>query len=91
MSFARNLRNNIARSYESRCNVALFALWESGMHAWSFGEMAIAIVILAAVVALVFVALRQFGIQIPAFVVQCFWIVLCAVVVIFAIRVVLSM
>jgi hypothetical protein len=61
------------------------------MHAWSFGEMAIAIVILAAVVALVFVALRQFGIQIPAFVVQCFWIVLCAVVVIFAIRVVLSM
>ena len=53
--------------------------------------MAIAIVIIAAVIALVFVALRQFNVTIPAWVVQVFWIVVVAVVVIFAIKLVLSL
>lgn len=61
------------------------------LHGWSIGELAIAIVIVAAVVALVFVALRQFGIAIPAWVVQCFWIVVVAFVVIALIRIVLTL
>lgn len=58
---------------------------------WSFGEMAIAVVIVAAVVALVWVALRQFGVGIPAWVIQVFWILVVAFVVILAIRLVMSM
>ncbi len=59
--------------------------------AWSIGSIAIAIVIVAAVCALVFVALRQFGIAIPGWVVQIFWILVVAFVVIAAIRLLLSM
>ena len=58
---------------------------------YSLGQLAIAVVIIAAVVALVYVALRQFGIQIPPWVVQVFWILVVAIVVIAAIRFVLSM
>lgn len=53
---------------------------------WSISELAIAIVIIAAIVGLVYVALRQFGVAIPAWVVQVFWIVAVAIVVILAIR-----
>ena len=52
----------------------------------SFIQIAILIVVVAAVVGIVFVALRQFGIQIPQFVVTIFWIVVCAVVAILAIK-----
>ncbi len=58
---------------------------------WSLGEILIAVVIVAAAVALVYVALRQFGVSIPQWVVQVFWIVVVAVVVIFAIRFVLTL
>jgi hypothetical protein len=58
---------------------------------WSLGEILIAIVVIAACVALVYVALRQLGIAIPGWVVQVFWIVVIAFVVILAIRLVLSM
>ena len=58
---------------------------------WSIGHMLIAVVIIAACVALVYVALRQFGIAIPAWVQQVFWIVIVAFVVIFAIRLVMGM
>ena len=58
---------------------------------WGIGEIAIAIVVIAAVVALVYVALRQFGVSIPPWVVQIFWIVVVAFVVIFAIRLVMGM
>lgn len=57
---------------------------------WSLGQILIAIVIVAACVALVYVALRQFGVNIPNWVVQCFWIVVVAFVVILCIRLVLS-
>lgn len=52
---------------------------------YSFIQIAVLIVVIAAVVGLVYVALRQFGVQIPGFVVQIFWILLCAVLVIAAI------
>ncbi len=58
---------------------------------WSIGSIAIAVVIIAAVVGLVYVALRQFNVAIPAWVVQVFWILVVAFVVIAAIRLVLSM
>lgn len=50
---------------------SLFALWltPGGL---GIVELAILIVIVAAVIALVYVAIRQFGIAIPAWVVQIF-------------------
>ena len=69
----------------------LFALWNGPVGAWGIGEIAIAIVIIAAVVGLVFVALQQFGVAIPPFVVKIFWIVVCAFCVIFAIRLIMGM
>ncbi len=56
----------------------------------SFGQILIAIVVIAACCALVFVALRQFGISIPSWVAQIIWIVVIAFLVIVAIRLVLS-
>lgn len=58
---------------------------------WSIGEIAIAIIFLAAVVAIVYVALVKFGVVIPAWVIQVFWIVAVAGVCIFAIRLLLGM
>lgn len=60
------------------------------IQAWSFGDLAIAVVLIAAVVALVYVALHQFGVAIPSWVQQVFWIVIVAFVVIVAIKLVLS-
>lgn len=57
----------------------------------SLGQLLIYIVIIAACVALVYVALRQFGVSIPGWVAQVFWIVVVAFVVIFAIKLVLGM
>lgn len=58
---------------------------------WSVGEIAILIVIIAAIVALVYVALNKFGVTIPDWVVKIFWILVVAFVVIAAIRLVMSM
>jgi len=49
------------------------------------------VVILAAVIALVYIALRQFGVSIPGWVLQCFWVVVVCFVVIFCIRLVAGM
>lgn len=49
------------------------------------------IVIVAAVVALVYVALNQFGIAIPEFVTKIFWIIVVAFVVIAAIKILMGM
>lgn len=70
--------------------MTLFALY-GPIASWSFGEIAIFIVAMAAIVALVYVALRKFGVSIPDWVVQCFWIVVVAFVVIAAIRMVMGM
>jgi hypothetical protein len=58
---------------------------------YSLASIAIMVVIIAAVAALVYVALRQFGISIPAWVQQVFWILVVCFVIIFAIRIVMSM
>ncbi len=58
---------------------------------WGIGEIAVAIIIVAAVVAVVFVALRKFNVAIPEWVVQIFWIMVVAVVCILAIRFLLSL
>jgi hypothetical protein len=58
---------------------------------WSVGELAIIVVIIAAVCALVWVALRQFGVAVPAWIQQVVWIIVVAVVVVAAIRLVLSL
>jgi hypothetical protein len=58
---------------------------------FSLVQLAILIVVIAAVCALVYIALRQFGVGIPAWVVQVFWIIAVAFVVILAIKLVASM
>ena len=62
-----------------------------GPNAWSVGQLAIAVVVIAAIIALVLIALRQFGIAIPAWVVQVIWVIVVAFVAILAIRIVMSM
>jgi hypothetical protein len=52
----------------------------------SIGELAIWVVAIAAIVALMYVALHQFGIAIPEWVKAVFWIVVVALVVIGAIK-----
>ena len=56
----------------------------------SIGQIAIYIVVAAAIIALVYVALQQFGIAIPPWVVQIFWIMVVACVVVLAIRIVMG-
>ena len=51
-------------------------------------SLAITIVVTAAIVALVFIALRQFGITVPDWVIQVFWVLVVAIVVITAIRII---
>jgi len=68
--------------------VALAAI---NFQAMSIGQIAIFIVILAAVVALVLVALKQFGIEIPEWVKHVLWICVIALVIILAIRFVMSL
>lgn len=69
----------------------MFGLLLAQAVGWSIGHMAIAIVILAAVVAIVFVALKQFNIAVPGWVVHVAWIVVVAMVCILAIRFLLSL
>lgn len=69
----------------------LFAIFSGPVSGWSIGEIAIAIVAIAAIVALVCVALNKFGIQIPDWVKQVLWIVVVAVVVILAIRFIMNL
>ena len=57
---------------------------------WGFPQLIIAIIVIGACIGIMYVALRQFGVAIPAWVVQIFWIVLVAVVAIFAIKFLLS-
>jgi hypothetical protein len=71
--------------------LAQVVVTNAGIGSYSFASIAIFIIIVAAIVAIVFVALRQFGIAIPAFVVYIFWILVCAVVCILAIRFLMSL
>lgn len=58
---------------------------------WGIGEIVIAIIVIAAVVGVLYVALSQFGVVIPPFVVKIFWIVVCAVLAVLVIRFLLSL
>ncbi len=58
---------------------------------WGIGEFVIAIIIVAAIIAVLFIALRQFGITIPPWVIQVFWVLVAAVVCILAVRFLLSL
>lgn len=69
----------------------LFAIWNGPIATWGIADIAIMIVVIAAIVALVYVALNQFGISIPEWVKHVFWILVVAFVVIIAIRFVASM
>lgn len=68
--------------------VALFA---AHLYGYSAGEIAIGIVVIAALVALVLIALNQFGIKVPEWVKQVGWVLIVALVIIISIRLVMSM
>ena len=56
------------------------------IYGYSFVQLAILIVVVAAVIALVVVALNYFGVVIPDFVKRCFWICIVAILVILSIK-----
>lgn len=58
---------------------------------WTFVGILKAIVIVAACVAIVYIALRVFGVTIPPWVVQIFWVVVAAVIAIIAIDLIASL
>lgn len=68
-------------------NNLMLAAWQN----YTFGEMAIGIVIFIAIIALVTIFVRQSGVAIPAWLINVFWVVVAAVVVIGAIKVVLTL
>ena len=59
--------------------------------AWSVGQIAVTVIVVAAIIAVVFVITKAMGVPIPPWVVTVFWICLAAFVAIFAIRFLLSM
>ena len=69
--------------------MTLFAL--QPVATWSFGDWIIAIIIVAACIGILYVALRQFGIEIPQWLMRIIMICIVAVVAIAAIRFVLSL
>lgn len=58
---------------------------------WSLGEILIAVVVLAAIVAIVYAALQYFSVSIPPVVVRIFWILVVAVLAILAVKFLLSL
>lgn len=66
-------------------------LAQMNWRAMSFGEILVLIIVVAACIGILYVALRAFGVGIPPWVVQIFWIVVVAFVAILAIRFVLTL
>ena len=67
-------------------------LAELNLRAWGFGDILVAVIVFFAVVAIAYLIITKgFGMTIPAWLVQVFWIVIAAVVGILAIRIVLSL
>ena len=52
----------------------------------SIGALAIWVIAIAAIVAVVFIATRAMGVTIPAWVIQVMWVIIIAVVCIFAVK-----
>lgn len=63
----------------------------AGLAGYTIPEIAITIVIIAAIVALVWIALKQFEISIPQWVIQVFWVIVVAFVVVLGIKLLASM
>jgi hypothetical protein len=63
----------------------------NNVRTWGIGEVLVAIVIIAACVGIMYIALRQFQVEIPQFVIQIFWIVVVAILAIAAIRFILTL
>lgn len=61
------------------------------LRTWSLTDVMIAIIILAACIGILYIAMNVFGVQIPQWAVQIFWIVVVAVIAILAIRFLTSM
>lgn len=62
-------------------------VWSS----WGIGEIVIAIIVVAAILGILFVALKEFGIVIPPWVWRIIAIVFCAALCILAVRFLLSL
>ena len=58
---------------------------------YSLVQLVILAIVLIGVFGILFVVLRQSGVQIPPFIITIFWIVVCCAVAIFAIRFLMSM
>lgn len=54
---------------------------------WSIGSILIAVIVLAAAIAVVYVALQAFGVTPPPWAVKIFWIVLVAFVAVVALKI----
>lgn len=67
---------------------ALPLLLAQGMAGYSIVQICIMVIVVAAVVGIMFVFLRQAGITIPPFIITVFWIVLAAIICIGAIKIV---
>jgi hypothetical protein len=62
-----------------------------GAWGWTIADMAIAVVLVAAILSLVYIAVRQFNLVIPTWVIQVLWVVLVALVIVCAIKFVASL
>lgn len=62
-----------------------------GPAGWSIGQIAIAVILIAAIVAVVFIAVRAFGLPIPQWVWQVIGVLIVAFVCILAVRLLMSM
>lgn len=58
---------------------------------WTVGEIAVALIVVLAIVAVVVVITRGMGVAIPGWLIQVFWIVVAAAVGILAVRFLLSL
>lgn len=58
---------------------------------WGLVEIIIAVIIIGAAIGIMYIALQKFGVAIPPWAIQIFWIVIVAFVAIFAIRLLFSM
>jgi hypothetical protein len=69
----------------------MFALLAQHHGTWGIGEISVTIIIVAAIIAVVFVITRAMGVPIPGWVITVFWIVVAAFVAIVAIRFLLTL
>lgn len=58
---------------------------------YTFTHLVIMIIVIAAIIGILFIALRQFGIAIPGWLIQVFWIVVAAFVCIGAVKLIANM